>query len=72
MFYAKVFFEFLFVFLYLIMCIVFKIHPCFLFFLYLILFCAVLEDTCKVRKGPMDMHVERHGSHVIIVCPAGH
>ena len=59
MFYAKVFFEFLFVFLYLMMCIVFKIRPCFffVFFLYLILFCAVLENTCMVRKGPMDMHV---------------
>ena len=33
MLYAKVFQEFLFVFLYLIMCIVFKIHP-FFFFLY--------------------------------------
>ena len=57
MFYAKVFKEFLFVFLYLIMCIVFKIHPFFFFFLYLILFCALLENTCMVRKGPIDMHV---------------
>ena len=32
MFYAKLFKEFLFVFLYLIMCIVFKIHPFFLSF----------------------------------------
>ena len=43
MFYAKVFKEFLFVFLYLIMCIVFKIHPfCFLF---------VLDSfLCSIRK----------------------
>ena len=54
MFCAEVFKEFLFVFLYLIMCIVFQIHP-FFFFLYLILFCAVLEKM--VRKGPMHVHV---------------
>ena len=54
MFYAEVFQEFVFVFLYLVMCIVFKIYP--FFHLYLILFCAV-ENACTVRKGPIDMHV---------------
>ena len=45
MFYAKVFFEFLFVFLYLIMCIVFKICPCLFFFLF------VLDSfLCSIRK----------------------
>ena len=53
MFYAKVFKEFLFIFLYL-MCTVFRIHPFFVF-LYLILFDAVLENM--VRKGPIDVDV---------------
>ena len=43
MFYAKLFKEFLFVFLYLIMCIVFKIHPFFLSFCTSFFICAVLE-----------------------------
>ena len=47
MFYAKVFMEVLFIFHYLIMCIVFRIHQFFVF-LYLILFGAVLENM--VRK----------------------
>ena len=68
MLYTKVFKEVLFVFLYLIMCIV-KIHPFFFFFLYLILFCAVLENM--VRKSPMCMCKDMDYM-LIMVCPAGH
>ena len=43
MFYAKVFKEFLFIFLYLIMCVVFRIHP---------FFCLFVLDSfwCSIRK----------------------
>ena len=68
MFYAEVFKDFLFVFLYLIMCFVFEIHPS-LFALYLTPFCAVLENM--VRKGPMCMCKDMDYM-LIMICPAGH
>ena len=50
MFYAKLFKEFLFVFLYLIICIVFKIHPFFSFFWYFILFlCSIRVHDCMCK-----------------------
>ena len=50
--------------MYLIMCIVFKIHPFFSFCTSLILFRAVLENM--VRK---DLDID----HMLnMVCPAGH
>ena len=69
MFYAEVFKDFLFVFLYLIMCIFFLGYIHFFFFLYLILFCAGLENM--VRKGPMCICKDMDYM-MIMVCPAGH
>ena len=63
MFYAKVFKEFLFVFLYLIMCIVFKIHPIFFLFVLDSFFCSIRVHDCLCKN--MD-HM------LIMVCPAGH